>query len=147
MYIYQTKHSWIYNIYSKIADWQGKVIGEYVCNKIDKMSHCGNCRNDIKLRLLDEYFCAKDLVWEYLNKCRLSFADLVEYSNGGNIYGWHISDLKIYDNPKELSEFKKINRDCYYSDLGFAIPKCDDCRNKDCFVQRPPQSWCYVEEV
>lgn len=118
-----------------------------MCNKIDKMSHCGNCRNDIKLRLLDEYFCAKDLVWEYLNKCRLSFADLVEYSNGGNIYGWHISDLKIYDNPKELSEFKKINRDCYYSDLGFAIPKCDDCRNKDCFVQRPPQSWCYVEEV
>lgn len=119
VYIYQTKNSWIYNIYSKIADWQGKVIGEYVCNKIDKMSHCGTCSNDIKLRLLDEYFCAKDLDGEYLNKCQLCFAYLVEYSNGGNIYGWHISKLKIYDKPKELSEFR---------------------------ITRPPQSWCYVSD-
>lgn len=110
MYIYQTKNSWIYNIYSKIADWQGKVIGEYVCNKIDKMSHCGTCSNDIKLRLLDEYFCAKDLDGEYLNKCQLCFAYLVEYSNGRNIYGWHISDLKIYDKPKYLSEFCVIDK-------------------------------------
>lgn len=141
VYIYQTKHSWIYNIYSKIADWQGKVIGEYVCNKIDKMSHCGNCSNDIKLRLLDKYFCAKDLDWEYLNNCRLSYADLVEYSNSGNIYGWHISDLKIYDQPKYLSEFRKLI-DCH---RGNEKHQCIGCW--DCEIKRPPQSWCYVEEA
>lgn len=119
----------------------GKVIGEYVCNKIDEMSHCGNCSNDIKLRLLDEYFCAKDLVWEYLNKCQLPFADLVEYSNGGNIYGWHISDLKIYDKPKELSNFRKPI-DCH---RGKQKDNCIGCW--DCEIKHPPQSWCYVEEV
>lgn len=24
---------------------------------------------------------------------------------------------------------------------------CLECKSKDCFIQRPPQSWCYVEEV
>lgn len=170
VYIYQTKHSWIYNIYSKIADWQGKVIGEYVCNKIDKMSHCGNCSNDIKLRLLDKYFCAKDLDWEYLNNCRLSYADLVEYSNSGNIYGWHISDLKIYDKPKELSEFYVVDNEavkqCEYRNKCYINPYltnggwlngtyscsyngehefCTKCKVKP--LTRPPQSWCYIEEV
>lgn len=39
-------------------------------------------------------------------------------------YGWHISKLVIYDKPKELSDFY--------------------CRK---LLTRPPQSWCYVEEV
>lgn len=152
VYIYCTKEDktpFLLPTYSKgnLTDsdiWKmgnGKVIGEYVCNKIDKMSHCGNCSNDIKLRLLDEYFCAKDLDWEYLNNCRLSYADLVEYSNGGNIYGWHISDLKIYDKPKELSEFRKLI-DCH---RGNEKHQCIGCW--DCEIKRPPQSWCYVEEA
>lgn len=155
-YIYQTKRTWIYNIYSKIADWQQKVIGEFVCDNIDKMSHCGNCSNDIKLRLLDKYFCAKDLDWEYLNNCRLSYADLVEYSNGGNIYGWHISDLKIYDKPKELCEFHQpcknleeyegeVYCDCFNCDYGedsdYGVIACRRT------ITRPPQSWCYVERL
>lgn len=156
VYIYQTKHSLIYNIYSKISDWQGKVIGEYVCNKIDKMSHCGNCSNDIRLRLVDKDFIAKNLDWEYLNKCQLFFADLVEYSNGGAIYGWHISNLIIYDKPKELSEFyhKCVKMPCEGCEhLKYQMvnsQECDwDCKylNYQIPLKKPPQSWCYVEEL
>ena len=44
------------------------------------------------------------------------------------VYGWHISDLKIYDKPKELAEFSKY---------GFDEPVP---------LKRPPQSWMYVED-
>ena len=33
-----------------------------------------------------------------------------------------------------------------YRDLGLAKRDCPECKNKECFVSRPPQSWCYVEE-
>lgn len=37
-YIHQTKRTWFYNIYSQIADWQGKVIGEFMCDEIIPIS-------------------------------------------------------------------------------------------------------------
>ena len=58
-------------------------------------------------------------------------------------YGWHISDLKIYDEPKEFGEFffacdKEAGTDC---------SKCIDlCKNKCKSIKRQPQSWCYAEE-
>ena len=48
------------------------------------------------------------------------------------MYGWHISDLKIYDQPKQLSEFKGLRK----TKFGYAPVE----------IKRPPQSWCYVEE-
>ena len=101
----------------------GKVIGEFVCDKID-------------------YFSFSDSEWAYSvappgsvmpmnedkaikimgNKGCLTVDDIVSYFGDEDYkaYFWHISDLKIYDKPKELSEFKKINRDCWYADLGLA---------------------------
>ena len=71
---------------------------------------------------------------------------IIDYLGNGKMgYGWHISDLKIYDKPRELREFKKSNRDCFYADLGLAKRDCPDCKNSECFLERPPQSWCYVE--
>ena len=126
----------------------GKVIGEFVCDKID-------------------YFSFSDSEWAYSvappgsvmpmnedkaikimeNKGCLTVDDIVSYFGDEDYkaYFWHISDLKIYDKPKELSEFKRINRDCWYADLGLAKRDCHECKNADCFFKRPPQSWCYVE--
>ena len=97
----------------------GKVIGEFLCEHIDRMAHCGTNNNNIKLRFVDNYYFT-EIAKEYLYKCQLSYFDLEKYSNGGDIYGWRISDLKIYDEPKKLSEFG---------------------------LTRPPQSWCYVKEI
>lgn len=49
------------------------------------------------------------------------------------LYGWHISDLVIYDKPKELSEFRRVEKT-----KTWAYPQQ---------LTRPPQSWCYVEDM
>lgn len=107
-----------------ILDGSQKVIGEFVCN--------GIMRPNNNLSRMAKESC-------------LTEKELFEYSKGKTLYGWRISDLKIYDKPKKLGEFKQYNRKCKYEDLGFAIPKCKDCA--DCKITRAPQSWCYVEET
>ena len=135
-----------------VADWSGqysgdnllngKVIGEFVCDKI-------NCLDEGDLLFgLDEI--SDSQIEEY--SC-LSLDELFTYKgNKEFIYGWHISSLVIYDKPKELSKIKKR---CYSG--------CETCKYKSwdydlgggkdiiCTVSnkkpitRPPQSWCYVE--
>ena len=59
-------------------------------------------------------------------------------------YGWHISNLKIYDTPKELSKFPRPFENCIdkvCDEFG-----CASCENGG-YIKRPPQSWCYVEEM
>ena len=102
---------------------KGKVIGEFVCDCI--ISHCEMANADIAEQ-----------------QGRIKREELFEYSNGKELFGWHISDLKIYNKPKELSEFSP-------SDCGkkrcFTC-KCFDPEKPSCTLKRPPQSWCYVEE-
>ncbi len=143
VYIYQTKKTWVYNIFSKIADWQGKVIGEFVCDKIYQYSTSdleGQTISDEEMQKLS-CLTKKELSdYEYSAPPR----DYCIYPIG--LYGWHISNLVIYDKPKELSEFKKVNRPCWYAEMGISKRDCPECQNKECFIQKPPQSWCYVEE-
>lgn len=79
----------------------------------------------------------------------LDFDRFIEdYGKRKPLYAWHIDDLQVYDKPKELSEFIKY-WDCkscedYNSfDSGAIYPDCINGRK----LTRPPQSWCYVEEV
>lgn len=109
----------------------GKVIGEFVCDRIT------------------EYECSSDGFGELATTCGtcLTYDEIINYCNGNELYGWHITDLVIYDKPRELSEFKalcgnkgrcasckKLSRDDY---------TCEHKRG----LARPPQSWCYVEEL
>jgi len=147
---------------------RGKVIGEFVCDKIDKYTaefvNDGKCYEDIRRKWIDddgeedfEIETSNDRDnpedCELLQKSCLSYVELKKYigENFHDIpfYGWHISDLKIYDKPKELSEF--------YTRCNIPENKCKLCDN--CFdredsygrhyavkkLTRPPQSWCYVE--
>ena len=72
------------------------------------------------------------------------------------LYGWHISNLKIYDEPKELSEFYKKDFEealSNWEDL-FSIGTPKGCvveyppepKEEDYILTKAPQSWCYVEE-
>lgn len=138
--------------------FRGEVIGEFVCDWIDDF-YCDSYAH----RKLSE-----------LGSC-LSEQEIRDYCNGQTLYGWHISDLKIYDKPKELSEFykpfkydgdgiicgteKEMNNiyewDCEtlfkdrYPDFKFENCKCKNCpKAKDFYrLTRPPKNWCYVEEL
>ena len=144
-YIYctKTKNKWSLcdyegayeNSKGEIVYAQQHIVGEFVCDYI-----LGITPDTYGQR---EYFISDD----DLNASCLTTNDLWEYGSGKTLYGWHISDLVIYDEPRELSEFLRINRECWYADLGLAKRDCPECKNAECFVSRPPQSWCYVEEV
>lgn len=80
----------------------GKVIGEFICDKVDKYNKYGGSWGR------PFYNVRKDT----LKAMGLNHEELLEYGNGKDygfylktLYGWHISNLKIYDKPKELSEF------------------------------------------
>ncbi len=114
-----------------IYDCGGVVIGEFVCDWIDYVRNYGD--------VVDAYD---------VNASCLSAAEIINYAKDKNgkfvyTYGWHISELEIYDKPKELSEFKK---GCNDMDDPMYGSYCEYCENK-CYLKRPPQSWCYVEEI
>lgn len=103
----------------------GKVIGEFVCDCV--LSHCEMANADIA----EQQGCIRR-------------ENLIEYANGKNIYGWHIDNPVIYDKPKELDEFYSACKNEAENDCS----KCIDDRKQSCFeMTRPPQSWCYVEEL
>ena len=130
---------------------RGKVIGEFICDKVDKYE---------PYVILGAYYEVNGAYVKenlrYNSGTCLSYEDMVNYSNGKTLYGWHISDLKIYDNPKELSDFispskvKKcvdycINGICSnlcYEELCGAIRRCEYKK-----LTRPPQSWQYINEL
>ncbi len=131
VYIYCTQSGVALGAWGK----QGKVIGEFTCDRIDRLAPA------------NEPYGIYDISDDYVTQSCLAGGALWDYGNGATLYGWHISDLKIYDKPRELRELKKSNRDCFYADLGLAKRDCPDCKNSGCFLERPPQSWCYVEAI
>lgn len=117
----------------------GKVIGEFMCNKIDYWQN--HYKTDVMhIADMSSLSCVSiDDLLDYLGH----YVDMKGVDK--RLYAWHISDLVIYGKPKELSEFKKVNRPCWYAEMGISKRDCPECQNKECFIQKPPQSWCYVE--
>ena len=135
-YIYCTKNG-------KLNAESQMVIGEFVCDTIIPISIYYSDQNSPVAQNVFPFTCLTD-------------KQMIDYlGNGKSGYGWHISDLKMYDKPRYLDEF--------YHNCG-DNPKCGGCEalyfnntdfGKDkycCFTvdgcrphKRPPQSWCYVE--
>lgn len=134
----------------------GKVVAEFTLNKIDIIEICDP---DV---LVNEKIVD---VMEYKKQTCLSFDNFIDYIGYGDDhdgwgnkewdigYSWHIDGLKIYDKPKELSEFRKRNK-CHYSNYeDVCCFECctfydlGDCDGKYLKIERPPQSWCYVKSL
>jgi hypothetical protein len=90
-----------------------------------------------------DVFAGHPLFYQQAIKDACLTQDEVEkYSGGKDVYGWHITNLVIYDKPKKLREFWTIK--CSNKN------GCSDCYIKpNCIkhITRAPQSWCYVEEL
>lgn len=130
--IYQTKKRWIYKLLPWLEERQGKVIGEFIC---DKVICCQAYYGNSGEKHLTNLFGIE------LTQMCLTADELFNYIVGNKKEGtgglWHITDLKIYDHPRALGEFRKIcsNGECF------------DCIYEECKITRPPQSWMYVEEL
>lgn len=99
----------------------GKVIGEFTCDRISEYSYISDSINEFTYNKNSESFYS--ISPDDCKSACLTQKDLLDYGKGKTLYGWHISDLVLYDKPKRITEFRKYNRECEYSDLGFAKPK------------------------
>lgn len=112
---------------------KSRIIGEFICNKVGKYDYDDDCGVDIE--------------YDTLLKTSIDRQDINVYSQFKPLYGLHISDLKIYDEPKALS--------CFYKQC----PKNTTCSTCDWFhvdwhtfgecsntITRPPKNYIYVEE-
>lgn len=106
----------------------GKVIAEFMLNKVDTLERD---LNDWLPK--NRYDVSNDL----LKDINLNQEQLWNYGQGKILYAWYIDNLKIYDKPKELSEFSSISKRM----------KGKESRFSSHLLQRPPMSWCYVEEL
>lgn len=128
--------------YSKDNFLNGKVIGEFVCDEILDYK-LTDVSTDVGIfYYYERYITQTSYDINSLDDC-LTDDELLNYGNYKNLYGWHISDLRIYDKPKELGGLIK----CKYP---FDCCACDywDSKYLSCDKPiRPPQSWRYVEEL
>ena len=132
----------------KIGNGRGKVIGEFICDWCDVYMRNSADISELALQSLVQQ------------------SDLYVYMGEKNyLYGWHITDLIMYGTPKELSEFYRWwdgtndirpcqnGRNCKHLIYDYS-ENCQACAidfdGTDCpflKVQRPPQSWGYVEKL
>lgn len=126
----------------KIRRGNGKVVGEFICDKIT--IHIPGYKDHVPA------------YWDLVDGSCLTTEELMDYGKWNTLYGWRISELKIYDVPKPLSAFwfppeiyceKELCGGCP-CDCGMGY---DGDYMWDCGWKRPlkwaPQSWCYVEEL
>ena len=105
------------------ANGNGKVIGEFVCDRIDIIDVIENgIMTYIRVNQKADMFVTQETC--------LGINGLQHYLDDRSGYGWHISDVKIYDEPKEVSGFNHCGVNYHFNPA----------------VTKPPQSWCYVEE-
>lgn len=123
----------------------GRIIGEFICDKVERFT-VGSLRSDD----IEKLAC-------------LSYNEMINYFykpeelDGKTVkqgFAWHISDLKIYDKPKEFSEFYTIpesGSDCCCGCVWHETPlyemPCRTCTGERKYLYRAPQSYMYVEEV
>lgn len=124
------------------------VVGEFTCDNIATYNYDYCPHPEIGM----DYDCG-DSWWEIddedLKSACLAEKEFRYYAFGREeMYGWHISDLKIYDNPKQLSEFRRIcDKECNCDGCAKYWANGGDCGINSLQIKRPPQSWCYVEEL
>ena len=99
----------------RIDERQVRVFCEFTCDCIEEIT-----KRYPKEKRTVHHIIDGDIAEEVL--C-MPLDELWAYSKDGDLYIWHISDLKLYEDPRPLSDFV--------------------CRKP---LKMPPQSWCYVED-
>lgn len=114
----------------------GKVIGEFTCDRIDRLAPA------------NEPYDIYDIDDDYVLQTCLENGALWDYGHGTALCGWHISDLRIYHQPRELTEFRRAcPNDLYCEACAMYSNNNGICNNGALPLRHPPQSWCYVEAM
>ena len=145
VYVYQTKHKGGKAIVSEVLNsiyGGGKVIGSFVCDRIVDIQINGDDFGNYWHEWSDES--------DISDMC-LSYEELEMYLGKQAGYGWHITEPKLFEKPRDITEFAlygKCAEDCDEYDI--CARDSEDGRMsckffKRTFLKRPPQSYCFVE--
>lgn len=110
----------------------GRVVAKFTLNRIDRYHVLPS----------ERLMPFNRNVEEKLNQLCLTKEEVMTYGNGEDYYAclWHISNLVIFDKPKELSDFIKwswLYEDVNDIDIMRFLPTYS--------LTKAPQSYCYVE--
>ena len=136
-YIYQTGEyipSYVLSPYSGRRK-PGKVMAEFTCDRIDRYLRIGTtgAPRVYYMRVDPEQYTHSI---DYSPMC-LSPEEFANYGGGKQLFGWYISELKIYTEPKDLSEFSLWNAD----------PRTPGVPANGWYYKplvKAPQSYCFV---
>ena len=140
VYIYCSGNSgWLMRSPKGLRKMDRKVIGEFVCDEVYKVDRDSVGFNftapslDLPVYTMpennDEY---RNIQREELTTC-LTDEQLSKYLGIHPGWGWHISNLKIYDRPLDLRELTGLQ------ETRFGMRPVE--------ITSPPQSWRYVEDA
>lgn len=133
-YIYCTNSGVATGMWGK----HGKVVGEFVCDRIEPITPA------------TEPYGIYDVDDDFVKQTGLVNGALWDYGHGKTLYGWHISNLEIYDTPKELPQFRKCcgTQDCDKCQFWENTGEYAGClTSEERRLNRAPESWRYVEEL
>lgn len=132
-YIYETKTPLRWNkAHNAIVGGEGgRVIGEFVCDRIYQYSTAQNVQGiDITdAEITEASVLTKDQINDY--EFSAEARENCIYKIG--VYGWHISRFVKYDKGKPLNAFTGLRK----TKFGYEPIE----------IKKAPQSWCYVEEL
>ena len=113
----------------------GKVIGEFVCRGFIPFCKARPCFVMEAPEEIERMAC-------------LTRREIWKYAPEGDPIGWRISDLLIYDTPRELGELRRACPNSFCCESCAMYRENDGtCGNESLQIKRAPQSWCYVEEA
>lgn len=136
----------------------GYVVAEFICDNITRLTHVG-FSGDYKPPMLAAVrdICRREPIMDFDGgRSCLTLGEIDRYLDGGDGFAWHISNLKVYDFGKSLAWFwsppelyceKELCGGCPYDQSPDVYGEYEfDCEGRRP-LRRPPQSWCYVEEL
>ena len=155
-----------YGINSKAL---GRKLLDFLCENGIKMQICTSiistllngkvvARFNATAEHIEYETCSRDIsgwwkddgkMYDHKDAC-LNYKEMFDYVGAGEGTAVHINDLEIFDEPKELSEFRKPSTFSLEQLREFGLPYTEqmykDMATKGkWFITRAPQSWCYVE--
>lgn len=100
----------------------GRIIGEFTCDRIYELAPLNHAPDDVE------------------KQACLTREEIVNYLKGTG-YGWHIVNLKIYDTPRELSEFRRACPNSWYCEsCAMHRENNGTCGNESLQIKRAPQT-------
>ena len=128
----------------------GKVIGEFVCDYIFEIKEEYEIHTELPGNPVEAWYSWEDAPEEYemeadIEKATcLTFREIQEYMGvDSGCYCWHIPNMVLYDQPKDLEKVYRVHNVKMY-DLAGNYKHNMDVRQG---ITRAPQSWYYVDGV